>query len=130
MENNAISVIDALCDKFGIMIDWTSQNAVPYLQHLMDSAVKMKITQDICIVITLVLASVFFLCLGKKIRKNENFNWEENAGPLEFSYLGAMILYVVCALAAFVFVIYTIYDVSACVTFPEKVFMDMVIDYM
>lgn len=87
MENNAVSVIDALCDKFGIMIDWTSQNAVPYLQHLMDSAVKMKITQDICIIVTLTLASIFSLCLGKKIRKNENFDWEENAGPLEFSYL-------------------------------------------
>lgn len=130
MENNAVSVIEALCDKFGIVIDWTSQNAVPYLQHLMDSNVKMKITQDICIVIALALASVFFLCLGKKISKNKNFNWKENAGTLEFSYLGAMILYVACALAAFFFVIYTIYDVSACVTFPEKVFMDMVLDYM
>lgn len=29
-----IEVLDALCAKFGIAVDWTSQNVVPYLTDL------------------------------------------------------------------------------------------------
>ena len=29
-----IEVLDALCEKFGIAIDWTSQNVVPYVTEL------------------------------------------------------------------------------------------------
>ena len=38
-----IKIINELCAKFGIAIDWTSQNVMPYLQELMGRIVKYKI---------------------------------------------------------------------------------------
>jgi hypothetical protein len=38
-----IKVINELCNKFGVAIDWTSQNVMPYLQELMGRIVKYKI---------------------------------------------------------------------------------------
>ena len=35
MSDAIIKVLNELCDKFGIAIDWTSDNVVPYLQDLM-----------------------------------------------------------------------------------------------
>lgn len=34
MSEQVISVIDVICDKFGIAIDWTSENILPYIQEL------------------------------------------------------------------------------------------------
>lgn len=35
MSNEVIKVLDHICDKFGIAIDWSSSNVMPYLQDLM-----------------------------------------------------------------------------------------------
>ena len=32
MSNEIIKVLDALSDKLGIAVDWTSENVLPYLQ--------------------------------------------------------------------------------------------------
>ena len=29
-----INVLDYLCNKFGIAIDWTSENVIPYIEEL------------------------------------------------------------------------------------------------
>lgn len=34
MSEDIIKVLDNLAQKFGIAIDWTSQNAMPYLEDL------------------------------------------------------------------------------------------------
>lgn len=31
VSDQIINVLDALCEKFGLVIDWTSENVVPYL---------------------------------------------------------------------------------------------------
>ena len=38
-----IEVLDALCAKFGIVIDWTSQNVMPYLTDLATRLVSYEI---------------------------------------------------------------------------------------
>ena len=36
MSDEVIKVIDALAERFGIVIDWSSENVIPYLQQLCD----------------------------------------------------------------------------------------------
>ena len=38
-----IEVLDALCAKFGIVIDWTSQNVMPYLTDLATRLISYEI---------------------------------------------------------------------------------------
>lgn len=52
-----IQVIDALCEKFGIAIDWTSKNIVPYVETLC----KKLVTYEIC---TSIICIVFMILLG------------------------------------------------------------------
>jgi len=42
MANEIIKVLDNLGEKFGIAIDWSSANVVPYLQDLMTRIVKYE----------------------------------------------------------------------------------------
>ena len=34
ISEQVIKVLDAVCDKFGIAIDWSSNNVIPYIEQL------------------------------------------------------------------------------------------------
>lgn len=48
-----IEVLDALCAKFGIAIDWTSQNVMPYLTDLATRLVNYEIWTSVAWVVFL-----------------------------------------------------------------------------
>lgn len=63
MGDEVIKVLDHLCDKFGIAIDWTSANVMPYLQDLMARIVKYGIYQNVseiifCLMLLLIVAFI------------------------------------------------------------------------
>ena len=42
VSDQIIKVLDNLCEKFGLAIDWSSKNIQPYLEELMAKAVNYK----------------------------------------------------------------------------------------
>ena len=66
ISEQVIKVLDAVCDKFGIAIDWTSNNVIPYIQELGNKI----ITYDICVsIMWLVIGSVIPLTVAILIKK-------------------------------------------------------------
>ena len=53
-----IKIFNYLGEKFGIAIDWTSQNIIPYINDLCDRIIKLKIAENI---IGLIIICVFFM---------------------------------------------------------------------
>lgn len=47
MNEELVKALTELANKFGIVIDWTSQNALPYAQELMNRIVKFEIATSI-----------------------------------------------------------------------------------
>ena len=47
VSSEIIEVLDYLGEKFGIAIDWTSNNVLPYLQALVDKFIKWEISTSI-----------------------------------------------------------------------------------
>lgn len=47
MSNEIIKVLDAICDKFGLAIDWTSQNVMPYVEQLCEHIVQYELSSSI-----------------------------------------------------------------------------------
>lgn len=43
VSNQTIEVLNALCEKFGIAIDWTGQNVIPYVKEFMKKAVNYEL---------------------------------------------------------------------------------------
>lgn len=63
MGNEVIKVLDHLGKQFGIAIDWTSANVMPYLQDLMARIVKYGIYQNVseiifCLMLLLIVAFI------------------------------------------------------------------------
>lgn len=123
VSDQIIKVLDNLCNKFGMAIDWSSKNVQPYLKELMTKCVNYTFAIDVmslCIAILLVIAGIIALNAGKKKRKNY-------CSDMEF----AITLFSVIAFGiAVIICIFTIPEMIACKTFPEKVIMDMIQSYL
>ena len=64
MSDEIIKVLDAIGDKFGIMIDWTQQNVQSYIQDLCQRVTQYKLTTNIVgLVITIFLLSIGIIWL-------------------------------------------------------------------
>lgn len=79
MSEEIIKVLDNLAQKFGIVIDWSNQNVMPYIIDLMDRFIKYDIATNICFIIVGIIALGITACnivSGiKKMKKYEYFEW-------------------------------------------------------
>lgn len=78
MSQEIIKVLDNLAQKFGIAIDWTNQNILPYLQDLMGRYISLQNSYAIIwIVISIIMiigSSILISKCIKEIREEENDN--------------------------------------------------------
>nr|DAU03015.1 MAG TPA: hypothetical protein [Caudoviricetes sp.] len=69
VSDQIIKVLDNLCEKFGLAIDWSSKNVQPYLKELMAKCVNYTFAIDVmslCIAILLVIVGIIMLNSGKR----------------------------------------------------------------
>ena len=66
VSDQIIKVLDNLCDKFGLAIDWSSKNVQPYLKELMAKCVNYKFS---IATMWLISGIILFIisCIGIKI---------------------------------------------------------------
>lgn len=66
MNQQIIEIFDTLCEKFGVVIDWTSNNVLPQLQILVKKFATYKIITDSShILISIVLIVVGIVAIKK-----------------------------------------------------------------
>jgi hypothetical protein len=118
-----IQVIDVLCAKVGIAIDWTSENVLPYVEVLCEKLVKYEIGTSIAwMAIWLALSAGSIVGIKKfkpvfkegleRDKRNYDVDWEFATG---FALFGLAILYI----ATIAVVGTQIMDIIKCATFPE-----------
>lgn len=120
-----IQVLDALCAKFGIVIDWTATNVMPQLEVLCGKFIRFEIWTSIAyMVIVTVMLAVSWIVFGAT-RK----------GAVEDDYDVTLISIVNVAAGAIGAVMILIFfgvvgqqsfDIIEAVTFPEKTLFDYV----
>lgn len=124
MSEEVIKILDALAEKFGLAIDWTSANVLPYLQQLCGK----YITYEIATSVVWMLIGVCLLFVGKYVIEKAKYCWkkykEERYSDYDF---GAILLGVLagCAIiGGIVVILYQTFDIVTCITFPEKIIIE------
>lgn len=77
MSEEIIKVLDNLGNRFGVVIDWSNQNIIPYLQELMTRFISYRNTVNIIwIVVCLIVIGLGIFGLVKiiKWRKSDKYN--------------------------------------------------------
>lgn len=103
-----IEVLEYLCMKFGIVIDWTSENIIPYVQTLCEKFIAWEIaTSKMWLILGTVLAVIgVVLFVSDAIT-----GWGGHFGGYFF---GGILL-----AAGVVMIVMQCYDIITCINFPE-----------
>lgn len=71
MSEEIIKILDDLGRRFGILIDWSSENILPYLQDLISRFIKYDIAINIFIILFGIIFLIITIFAIKKIRKDQ-----------------------------------------------------------
>lgn len=126
ISNQIIEVLNALCDKFGIAIDWTGQNVMPYVQELMRKAVNYELWTNITCVIVLAVITTVCWIVAYKLLRTPGFQWY-NAFNEFIPTIAILLTIVGCVLIIIdIFIFFDAYEtIVACLSFPEKIIFNM-----
>ena len=136
ISEQVIKVLDAVCDKFGIAIDWTSNNVIPYIQQLGNKI----ITYDICnSIMWLVIGSIVPLTIAilikkflnqKKLEAKERMNDYYNTdGSLDEGGWCCFAMIIILIIIAIILTASNIQDIIQDVVFPEKTIIEFITQY-
>ena len=118
-----ISVIDALCEKFGIAINWTSENVIPYVEILCKKLITYEIATSAMWLILAIAMAIIAILLTKKFypvfreglkndKKNYTCGWEIATPFAICGLIGLCIVIIAIATTQ-------IEDIIKCIIFPE-----------
>ena len=137
ISEQVIKVLDAVCDKFGIAIDWTSNNVIPYIQELGNKI----ITYDICMnIMWLVIGCVIPLIVAmfikkflnqKKLEAKESSNAYYYAdGSLDEGALYCYLIIGILLVVAIVIGTISSQSIIQDIVFPEKTLIEFIKPYI
>lgn len=136
MSAQIIEVLNDICEKFGIAVDWTSKNIQPYLKELMTKCINYKLATDIVwLVVGIVLLIIGGVLLRFTFNNNRKYHEIEDyyermcsclddVAGIQFIFGG------ICLGVAVVLILYFTINLITCLTFPEKIILDMVQSYL
>lgn len=136
MSTQIIEVLNDICEKFGVAVDWTSKNVQPYLKELMMKCVNYKLATDIVwLVVGVILliiggALVKFALINKRKYNEINDYYELIHSCLDDVAGFQFIIGSICLGVAVILILYFTINLVACLTFPEKIILDMVQSYL
>ena len=111
ISDQIIQVLDALCEKFGFAVDWTSENVIPYLTTLATKLVAYEIWTSVAWLVILLLGLSAAVMAIKKYR---SIIFQDDIGYVIIGVFG-----LVGGTFAISGVIQQIMDIIKCLTFPE-----------
>ena len=110
-----IQVLDALCNKFGFAIDWTSENVIPYIDTLCTKLVYWEIWSSVSWIGIMAVLSVIAAIISAKLQIfSEDFyiDWDISGVLLTIFFISLWFATVLCVGTQ-------IFDIVKCCTFPE-----------
>lgn len=126
LSTEVIKILDALCQKFGLVIDWTTTNIVPYMETLCGKIINYEIATSIVCMIIGVAVCIICLILFSLVHKNQEFGVDElYAGKTDESVRQFICTCIgIAFIGGLIFIIAQTFDIVTCCTFPEKLLIE------
>lgn len=125
VSDEIIKVIDALAERVGVVIDWTSQNATPYLEQLCGKYVNYEIVTSV-IWFIFGIVCIFVGKYGIKKTKQYYNKYKETIrmNDWDVAAIFAGIGTGVAFLVGVIVIMAQVLDITTCLTLPEKIILD------
>lgn len=126
VSDQIIAVLNDLCEKFGIAINWTSENVIPYLTELCGRYITYEIAISVAWIVVDIATITCLYNIVKYTHKKLKGNWEYNEFGKFFLFVPSVIISVICVFDFWC----QIFDIVTCITFPEKMIFEYVSELM
>lgn len=123
MSNEVIKVLDHICDKFGIAIDLSSSNIIPYLQDLMVRITKYVTYTSIFWLVISMLTIIISIYLSIKLIK-----WSKDTYYDDVITIGCTVITPIIVIIFFFVGITACQNLIEINTIPEKYIIEMIQD--
>ena len=127
--NNVISIIDAICKKFGVAIDWSQQNVLPYLKELMGKLASYHIALNIFAISLFFIAliiTIIVINVGIKKCNNKDSLWHSNYSGMSECGMTIIIILSIITLILVCLAVYNAYQLFGWVYFPEMKTLEVI----
>ena len=116
-----IEVLDALCDKIGIAIDWTSQNIVPYVTDLATRIITYEIWTSAAWIVIMAIVFLIAWKMTKNLCKEDRF---------EDEWFSGWVIRIIIGIIFFTVIVFQVFDIIEALALPEKTLYDFVMGLM
>ena len=115
--SQSIEVLDALCAKFGIVIDWTSQNVMPYLTDLAARIITYEIWTSAAWIVIVAIVFLIAWKMTKNLCKGDRF---------EDEWFSGWSIRIITGIVFFTVIGFEVFDIIEAVALPEKTLYDFI----
>jgi len=121
-----MEIFNFLTSQFGVAIDWSSDNVVPYIQDFSNRFVKYEITTSIAWIIIVLSLPVILFSINKIITKKyiDSFCYDDQMIFKSFSVM----FFAVACLTAFIVTTIQIFTIIKAVTIPEQLIIEKLLE--
>lgn len=123
VSDEIIKVLDALCEKFGIAIDWTATNVLPYITTLFAKLVSWEIWSSVAWMGIMLFLSIASIIAAKRLCPTFKAGLEKDARNYDIGWSIASVFAIIgligINLATVIVIGEQVMDIIKCVTFPE-----------
>ena len=126
MSEQVIQVLDNLCQKFGVVVDWSAENVIPYLQNLGGRIITYEIWTSVAeISITLIICAIFWIVYGATYKKAAEEDWDEDY-VISWVNCIALIFSIITTVITICIICNQTFDIIEAIHLPEKTIYDMI----
>ena len=123
---NFINIMDAIGKKLGIVIDWSNNNILPYVEQLCTRIVNYEkftsIAWLIFAIIILIVGIVLFKKALENLKDNDYYHYDDTG--IISSLIGSVLIMI-----SIVCIIIQVGDIITCLTLPEKAIIEFIMRY-
>lgn len=131
MTDENIKLLDELAKRFGIVIDWTSENVMPYLEDLFNRFITYNIVVDVFCIILLFAVIWFDVWFVKKSYKMyeedgdniffENFRFGKDATTL---WIATLVIVIIGSIVSLILGLRALIEIPKLIFIPEMFMVD------
>lgn len=117
-----ISVLDKLGEQMGIVIDWTSENILPYIQDLVSRIATIEIVNSIIEIVFATISLFLIIFILLKLAKKSKINLKESGEYLNLDdgwFIGGIIAIVILGMLSIVLFSVAIPSLTQAIWLPE-----------
>ena len=115
-----IQVLEYLCEKFGIVVDWSADSALPLIQKLCERYIRWEISTSVAwMIFGIALLTIGFMILPKVKSAMKRCNDDEETDVDELLIPFGSIASILSFIIGTIIICVQIFDIIRCCAFPE-----------